>query len=597
MSAAQFRAAKAGSISAIEYLVLLPAADESHFRKLFPILFHHLSLVPPPSGTCIGEHTSRGNSLYDLVLEPRFQLVSICLGALVEGLFFFSNEEAQKRVLTPNWPCLRDWIRFTLLIVVMESEDFLSVTAPGTKKVTCHTIAMLLVFTRDGIPGTDRLPGHGPLALRLWLYVKRFQVAVESFQKALPSFGIHYSTQPDLLAVFIDVPDASEILLGDLRRGFEGSIEEADFYIPLAMLHSIFTGPCPPSKSPTKLFRNRLASAGVIPELIETMFSITSPEYSSLTVLGGPANIYNIVLITLVSAMVHIGPWAFHQALRYDLVDALIDATSLFEPLKHDDIVSAHCKVLESLCSFWIQPYILREAKRRLDLDDLSGFIASLDPASKLHQSWTTFHDTFIFYRDLRRQYKLMGRPTCSNSKCSSGPILVTNLKRCQGCCSAHYCSRECQKIDWKLAHRNKCTPPPAVYSYRTVPKIEADFVTWCLSQRAYKALRAEPAVRDLFTSKRGPHPVVIVFDYTFAPSTMTSEITIISGQEALWSQQAAGFGEETQSPLLAKSTDRDRVIVCAVMADIYNMSPSASWCGQITDADIGLEVEISSLD
>ena len=49
---------------------------------------------------------------------------------------------------------------------------------------------------------------------------------------------------------------------------------------------------------------------------------------------------------------------------------------------------------------------------------------------------------------------KLGGKHKCDYDKCSK---ILTKLNVCRGCRSSFYCSRKCQKLDWKVRHRKKC--------------------------------------------------------------------------------------------------------------------------------------------
>ncbi|KAJ7587031.1 hypothetical protein C8J56DRAFT_1165187 [Mycena floridula] len=583
MSASQFRAARAGSASAIQNLTLLRGANESHFRKFLPIIFHHLEVEIPPSEIALAEHTKNGGMVSDFVPEHRFQLIVSCFGGLVGAISNVSTDTARKLLLTPKWSSLREWFR-TMVMLLMESEaSILKYTNP-----ICDMLIELLVATRDSILGTNDLPGHGILALRLWLYMKRFQLPTRrSFRKALSSPRRHDNTDREFVAVFVEIPDATEILLGEMRRAFKGTgtdWDEEDLYAPIELLFSIFSDNCD-RKPPITLVRNRFVSAGIIPTLIDVMFFMTSAGRSSSAHRQNLTGVFSLAMMGLAAVMSYIGPRSVHQALRHNLLATMIAAAPLFEP-RHVTTLANYCDFLSSLSCLWIQPYILREGKRRLDLDFLSAFIASLDPGSKIHQSWTRFQEIFLFYRNLRHRYKLTGHHACSNPNCSAGPISLTRLKRCQGCCSAHYCSRQCQKIDWKLAHRDKCNPPPAIYSYQTVPKIQADYVSWCLGQRAYNSLCAIPGAKDLLASKRGRYPAVFQFEYSFTPVSI-SRMFIMSGEEALDLWKDEKF-EEFRALIRDKSPDQDGVIVCAMIADVDKQCPTAIWYGQITSPDVG---------
>ena len=45
----------------------------------------------------------------------------------------------------------------------------------------------------------------------------------------------------------------------------------------------------------------------------------------------------------------------------------------------------------------------------------------------------------------------------CANCETMYPNEMKNQLSWCTGCKEVYYCSRHCQKIDWKVAHRNKC--------------------------------------------------------------------------------------------------------------------------------------------
>ena len=58
--------------------------------------------------------------------------------------------------------------------------------------------------------------------------------------------------------------------------------------------------------------------------------------------------------------------------------------------------------------------------------------------------------------------------PTCDNCKCGNMIVRTKQMKlchnkkikakhTCKGCKVKMYCSKKCQKYDWKFKHRNEC--------------------------------------------------------------------------------------------------------------------------------------------
>lgn len=64
--------------------------------------------------------------------------------------------------------------------------------------------------------------------------------------------------------------------------------------------------------------------------------------------------------------------------------------------------------------------------------------------------------ENFNYYKkkgQLKR--KLGGTMICGHTKCNVE--LNEQSKRCSGCKSVNYCSRKCQKLDWKTSHKRQC--------------------------------------------------------------------------------------------------------------------------------------------
>ena len=47
----------------------------------------------------------------------------------------------------------------------------------------------------------------------------------------------------------------------------------------------------------------------------------------------------------------------------------------------------------------------------------------------------------------------------CSHARCGRRETRRHEFRRCSVCGSANYCSRACQALHWKMAHKAECTP------------------------------------------------------------------------------------------------------------------------------------------
>ena len=47
----------------------------------------------------------------------------------------------------------------------------------------------------------------------------------------------------------------------------------------------------------------------------------------------------------------------------------------------------------------------------------------------------------------------------CSHMRCGRKETRRHEFRRCSVCGAANYCSRACQALDWKRAHKAQCVP------------------------------------------------------------------------------------------------------------------------------------------
>eukprot|EP01084_Bolivina_argentea_P128814 227618_1 len=63
--------------------------------------------------------------------------------------------------------------------------------------------------------------------------------------------------------------------------------------------------------------------------------------------------------------------------------------------------------------------------------------------------------DRKIYFNQRRKFKSQIKRSYCSNSFCKSE--MYFKLQVCSGCMTSWYCSRQCQKKDWKNGHNRQC--------------------------------------------------------------------------------------------------------------------------------------------
>ncbi|KAJ7910792.1 hypothetical protein B0H13DRAFT_2011199 [Mycena leptocephala] len=80
-------------------------------------------------------------------------------------------------------------------------------------------------------------------------------------------------------------------------------------------------------------------------------------------------------------------------------------------------------------------------------------------PASEIYPAWTSLERAILHRLEILRNFEsedYLSRRACDNVECGIIRAKKT-LKRCTGCCQLFYCSRECQRQDWRRGHHQYC--------------------------------------------------------------------------------------------------------------------------------------------
>mmetsp|Transcript_1708 Transcript_1708/g.6016 ORF Transcript_1708/g.6016 Transcript_1708/m.6016 type:complete len:251 (+) Transcript_1708:172-924(+) len=76
------------------------------------------------------------------------------------------------------------------------------------------------------------------------------------------------------------------------------------------------------------------------------------------------------------------------------------------------------------------------------------------DPAHAFLVSWFQKHPPPTAFR------------MCSHAACGRPETRRHEFRRCSACGKVNYCSRACQALDWKIRHRQECTPLGVFYEW-----------------------------------------------------------------------------------------------------------------------------------
>ncbi|KAJ7574211.1 hypothetical protein C8J56DRAFT_902621 [Mycena floridula] len=340
--------------------------------------------------------------------------------------------------------------------------------------------------------------------------------------------GLNIST------VVAEFPGGAEIVIGELQRVSRRSKNKEDC-ITLGATFMLISYAFPTNCSrvhPMPLLRRQFASAGVIPALVQLMSCLTSSQkfqYIGEDEVFEHGQLYRVASSLLVDAIDYLGPSAVHQAFAYGIVNVIIAAVPLPRPT--DDLKSC-TKLTQTLSSIFIQPYILRQAKRRIDVASLSSLINSGSTFDEFSKALGDLLAAFFWHRDQRRNYKMSDRTVCASSvsRLSSDAVdairLIIVLESVKNSTGKPVILLPANLHMVRFDHS-------ALYSYARASKLDYDYAHWCIATRAADMLNNTPGAMDYYLiAQSGKHPAVIVFDYTRLDHA--SYFEIFSGEKFL---------------------------------------------------------------
>ncbi|KAH7925573.1 hypothetical protein BV22DRAFT_1033845 [Leucogyrophana mollusca] len=152
-------------------------------------------------------------------------------------------------------------------------------------------------------------------------------------------------------------------------------------------------------------------------------------------------------------------PW-ITQALEAHLLPALIKCETWFPHLQDDFAREPLSDILAGILpKYTVYGSVLRAAGNSLaDIDDL-GLEDHLRKDGEFWEAWSTFRNVAEARLELLDNADRDERhtQTCHNDKCSKAGA-SGSFKRCIGCKHVYYCSKECQRFDWKYgSHKSYC--------------------------------------------------------------------------------------------------------------------------------------------
>ncbi|KAJ7657759.1 hypothetical protein DFH06DRAFT_1473055 [Mycena polygramma] len=205
-------------------------------------------------------------------------------------------------------------------------------------------------------------------------------------------------------------------------------------------------------------------------------------------------------------------PW-IAEAVNAGLLHTLISFA--MQGSRHD--VSIQCIMGQVLAPHLVSRSVITQMKKAVaDVRKISG--SSRFMKSPIFAVWKDLVELVITRAAILEKWEAAGALTflaCDNVLC--GNIQLKNeFKRCAGCCSANYCSGDCQAIDWRDGHREVCDDLRAIRCKypETVPPRERAFMR-ALMHHDYQKQLFHIGIREAMFMRDHPgEEYIIVFDY-----------------------------------------------------------------------------------
>ncbi|OAX41654.1 hypothetical protein K503DRAFT_466745 [Rhizopogon vinicolor AM-OR11-026] len=151
-------------------------------------------------------------------------------------------------------------------------------------------------------------------------------------------------------------------------------------------------------------------------------------------------------------------PW-ISEALRADIIMALVKCQRFIPFMDSDQAREAPSDLLHSILpAYTAYRSLMLPISKAVDAVKHLGLEKRLDTKGKLYAGWQCLHET----TQRRRVLKCDGPhqahvQTCHNENCRK-TLPTGTLRRCGGCLHTYYCSKSCQRYDWRRGkHKAYC--------------------------------------------------------------------------------------------------------------------------------------------
>ncbi|KAJ7617683.1 hypothetical protein DFH06DRAFT_1364393 [Mycena polygramma] len=399
----------------------------------------------------------------------RMACAVISLHTIFRLIVFVKHPDAQ-HVGVQLWPCVWSWLYF----IHGHEEHLASSYRPSADTYIGFLVLVSHIYGAPNSLLISSTPGFRVLFAKAWVALPRFR------QAKRPSFELHFRHLAGFMGTldFEDPENFAEIIEGaggtldslvGLVLNYTGDTIEGQglwkmssqgHYVRslVAFLHG------PPSKSIRRLhprrekFLERLRDEEFIRQLVPIMLSLLAhPESdTALSLLGSFKLLERLLTMTI-----PVGHRGFPDALDAHLLRLLADCTRQFPQELDSTLRLFLTKLLPDSLVYYHAVAAVATA-----LDDVGA------PKCKtLSADWATFIELAQIRVDIMNDLHtyMVSIKTCDNIECAK-IRRRSRFRRCSGCNSFYYCSRECQTVDWKRGgHREHCA------SYTTLTLVVPD--------------------------------------------------------------------------------------------------------------------------
>ncbi|KAJ7660254.1 hypothetical protein DFH06DRAFT_1194120 [Mycena polygramma] len=442
-------AAAAGSLEDLNRLrSLVPELPNAQAVLLLPVLIANLDIsrIPQP------------HDLDDLLVSSPMPQVECALVALLI-LSFLRNpgpESAYPDIWAYVWPWI-DFIHFyrdSLPAASNTSEMFASFI---------HALVILALAqhmpTHSAIGSTPRVRRILAMAWKalicndgLWAQAGTYEKVLRLLVLLTPRPGQSSDFEEIVEAVGGDVTDLASVFVTHVSRAQRMEAPKNHIAGFLALSMSLLSA----GDDGLLLFRTAVQSFSLVPALVTAILALHGPP---------PGDAVDLCFTFLVEALkLPPGHTYMVQALRAGLLRCIIlfgrsPSKPASRPTADTDSTPALIReLLEEVlpCSLVHYTVVMQFRRSISDVKQLSSSITGTSAFSKQWQLFSAYikarQDVWDFWDE---QFKVRVEG-CDNALC--GKIHDrSRFKSCSNCRSAHYCSKDCQTLDWLDGHKQVC--------------------------------------------------------------------------------------------------------------------------------------------